>query len=110
MSKRIYCIAEFAPKAGREQELFELFTTLEPLSLREDGCIRYRVTRQIKHPSAPTESRFTLVFHEEWASIEAFELHCQQSYLVDFFAKYVENPQTSLVADSSVRIFSDEIL
>lgn len=110
MSKRIYCIAEFAPKSGREQELFDLLVGLEPLSLREDGCIRYRVTRQINHPSAPTESKFTLVFNEEWASIEAFELHCEQAYVVDFFTKYVQDPQTSLVDDSNVRIFSDEIL
>jgi quinol monooxygenase YgiN len=48
MTSRIYCIAEFEPKLGHEQELFEKLTSLEPLALREDGCVRYRVTRQIK--------------------------------------------------------------
>lgn len=109
MSKRIYCIAEFAPKAGLEQKFFELLTGLEPLALREDGCIRYRVTRQIKHSEASSPSKFSIMFNEEWASIEAFERHSQQQYIIDFFSKYVENPQTSLVDDASVRIFSDEI-
>ena len=109
MSKKLYCIAEFAPKAGREQELFNVLMGLEPLTLREDGCVRYRVTRQIKHPQAPTESKFSIVFNEEWASVEAFELHCQQPYLTEFFGKYVESPETSLVDDCNVRVFSDEI-
>jgi quinol monooxygenase YgiN len=109
MSKKVYCIAEFAPKAGCEQQFFELLTSLEPHALREDGCVRYRVTRQIQHPTAPSQSKFSIMFNEEWASIEAFELHAKQQYLIDFFGKYVENPQTSLVDDASVRIFSDEI-
>ena len=108
MSSRLYCIAEFEPKAGAEQELFEKLATLESLSLREDGCIRYRVTRQIKHPQAPSESKFPIMFNEEWASREVFDIHCAQPYLTEFFKKYVETPETSLVKDCSVRIFSDE--
>ena len=109
MTSRIYCIAEFEPKPGHEQELFEKLTSLEPLALREDGCVRYRVTRQIKHPQAPQESKFSIVFNEEWASIEAFEAHCAQQYLVDFFQRYVGNPETSIAADCTVRLFNDEI-
>lgn len=45
MSKKVYCIAQFQPKAGREQELFEALQALEPNTLREDGCIQYIVTR-----------------------------------------------------------------
>ena len=86
MTSRIYCIAEFEPKLGHEQELFEKLTSLEPLALREDGCVRYRVTRQIKHPQAMQESKFSIMFNEEWASIEAFEEHCAQPYLVDFLS------------------------
>lgn len=109
MSKKLYCIAEFAPKAGREQELFELLMSLEPLTLREDGCVRYRVTRQVKHQQAPTLSKFSIVFNEEWASVEAFEEHCKQPYIAGFFKKYVETPETALTDDCNVRVFSDQI-
>lgn len=108
MSQRIYCIAEFEPKKGYEQELFEKLMSLESLTLRENGCIRYRVTRQIKHPQAPSESKFSIVFNEEWANIEAFDLHCAKPYIVEFFDKYVENPNSAIIADCNVRVFSDE--
>lgn len=109
MSSIVYCIAEFAPKIGCEEKLFNLLTSLEPLALREDGCLKYRVTRQINHPAANTASKFSLVFHEEWASIDAFNEHGAQPYIVNFFKTYVETPETSLVDDFSLRIFSDEI-
>ena len=47
MSQRVYCIAQFQPKPGKEQALFKVLQALEPNTLREDGCIQYRVTRQI---------------------------------------------------------------
>jgi quinol monooxygenase YgiN len=49
------------------------------------------------------------MFNEEWASIEDFDAHCAQSYISEFFNKYVQDPATSITADCSVRIFSDEI-
>ena len=106
MSKRIYCLAVFAPKTGCEQELFELFMQLEPLALREDGCIRYRVTREI---NAAPNTKYSIAFHEEWASIEAFEEHSRQSYITEFFGEYAGEVPTSLIDDFSVRIFSDVI-
>lgn len=109
MSSRLYCIAEFAPKAEKEQELFEKLMSLEPMTLREDGCIRYRVTRQISHPEAASQSPFSIIFNEEWSSRETFDEHCKKPYIVEFFSKYVENTETSLVTDCSVRVFSDEI-
>lgn len=109
MSSRIYCIAEFAPKAGKEQELFKELMSLEPMTLREDGCVRYRVTRQVEHPEAATQSKFSIVFNEEWSNRETFDLHCKKPYIVEFFSKCVENAETSLVTDCSVRVFSDEI-
>ena len=44
MSKKVYCIAQFLPKAGQEQALFQVLQALEPNTLREDGCLQYRVT------------------------------------------------------------------
>ena len=38
MSKKVYCIAQFLPKPGQEQALFQVLQALEPNTLREDGC------------------------------------------------------------------------
>jgi len=48
MSKIIYCIAQFTPKAGKMDTLFNVLKNLEPNTLREEGCLNYRVTQQIK--------------------------------------------------------------
>ncbi|MEN9946892.1 MAG: hypothetical protein RLZZ293_1278 [Pseudomonadota bacterium] len=109
MSSKIYCIAEMCAKTGFEAELLAKLIALEPLTLREDGCIRYRVTKQLAHSQAPTQSKFNLVFNEEWANLEAFEKHCQQPYIIEFFTKYVEDPATAIVEDCQVRIFTDEL-
>ena len=52
MSRQLYCLAQFLPKAGKEKEVFRLLQALEPNTLREDGCISYRVTvrRQLLCP------------------------------------------------------------
>ncbi len=47
MSKILYCIAQFTPKEGKFDLLFETLKALEPDTLREEGCISYRVTKQI---------------------------------------------------------------
>ena len=41
MSKKVYCIAQFQPKPGKEQALFQVLQGLEPNTLREDGCLQY---------------------------------------------------------------------
>ena len=56
MSKKVYCIAQFLPKPGKEQALFQVLQGLEPNTLREDGCLQYRVTRHIASPFAEGES------------------------------------------------------
>ena len=51
MSKKVYCVAQFQPKEGKLNEvLFEVLKSLEPNTLREDGCIQYTVTRHIQEP------------------------------------------------------------
>ena len=84
MSNRLYCIAQFTPKAGKFDALFERLKALEPDTLREAGCLSYRVTKQITNPFATGES-MPIVFHETWESVEAFEAHCQREAIVAFF-------------------------
>jgi len=106
MSKIIYCIAQFTPKVGKFDELFEKLKALEPDTLREDGCLRYRVTKYIANLYATGES-MPIVFNEAWASVEDFERHCQRDAIVEFF----ENEcllDDGLVAQYNVAVYSDE--
>ncbi|QKI88137.1 putative quinol monooxygenase [Thiomicrorhabdus xiamenensis] len=106
MSKKVYCIAEFQPKPGQSEALFEILQSLEPNTLREDGCLQYRVTRQISSPFAEG-SGFPIVFNEIWQDMVAFEAHCQRKEIVNFFEKYCL-AEDGLAADWNVRVFSDE--
>ncbi len=106
MSKKLYCIAQFTPKEGKFDELFETLKALEPDSLREDGCIYYRVTKQIENSYAPGES-MPIVFQECWESVEAFEVHCQRKEIVAFFESECLS-EDGLVAAYNVTAYSDE--
>jgi quinol monooxygenase YgiN len=107
MSSKIYCIASFKAKKGKEEKLLKVLQSLEPKTLREDGCIQYIVTKQIAHPNATGKS-FPIVFNEIWESKEAFELHCNKKYITDFFQKECVD-KDGLVKDFNVCVYSDEI-
>ncbi len=107
MSKKIYCIASFEAKEGKEKELLEVLQSLEPKTIREDGCIQYIVTKQITHPNAAGKS-FPIVFNEIWESKEAFELHCNKSYITNFFQNHCVDTN-GLVKDFNVCVYTDEI-
>ncbi len=106
MSKKVYCLAQFQPKAGREAELFRALQALEPNTLREDGCLQYRVTRQIASEFAPGQS-YPLVFNEIWADMASFEAHCQRNEIKQFFERYCL-AEDALAAAWNVCVYSDE--
>jgi quinol monooxygenase YgiN len=106
MSKKVYCIAQFMPKPGKTAELFKVLQGLEANTLREDGCLQYRVTRQIPSPFAEGTS-FPIVFNEIWADLPSFEAHCQRNEIKDFFQTYCV-AETGLAQDWNVCIYSDE--
>ncbi len=106
MSKILYCIAQFTPKEGKFDELFEVLKSLEPDTLREEGCLSYRVTKHIHSPFADGKS-MPIVFNESWASVEAFEKHCQREGIVEFFERECLSPN-GLVKSYNVTAYSDE--
>lgn len=106
MSSRVYCTAQFLPKPGKEAELFKVLQSLEPNTLREDGCIQYRVTRQIPSPFAEGES-YPIVFHEIWQDLAHFEAHCQRREISEFFQAYCL-ADDGLTEKWNVCIYSDE--
>tara|TARA_R110001583_G_scaffold10698_6_gene49129 strand:- start:272 stop:622 length:351 start_codon:yes stop_codon:yes gene_type:complete len=106
MSNRVYVLAQFKPKAGKEAELFEILKALEPDSYREEGCVQYLLTRQITHPSA-SNNEFTIVFNEIWESPEAWSAHGRRKQIQHFFTSQVE-AETGLVEDVMVTAYTDE--
>ncbi len=108
MSKKVYCIAQFLPKEGRERELFAILQALEPNTRREDGCIHYTVTRRIETPFADGES-YPIVFNEVWQDMESFEAHCRRKEITEFFEKYCLGEE-GIVEKWNVCAYSDEPL
>lgn len=106
MSKKVYCIAQFLPKEGKEDELFAVLQSLEPNTLREDGCIQYTLTRKIATPFADGES-YPIVFNEIWQDMASFEAHCQRKEIVQFFEKYCLSSD-GLAQKWNVCAYSDE--
>lgn len=82
--KVLYCIAEFTPKEGREEELFIKLMALEEETHKEKGCIQYTVMKKFDHKYANGEHG-GILFNEIWASEEDFENHCENKHIVDFF-------------------------
>ncbi|MCM2681067.1 putative quinol monooxygenase [Echinimonas agarilytica] len=107
MSKKVYCLAQFRAKQGRHDELFQILQNLESDVLREDGCLQYIVTQQIKSDFATDESDFPIVFNEIWADIDAFEAHCQRSPVQAFFEQQCV-AETGAAEQWHVSIYSDE--
>ncbi|TVP15402.1 putative quinol monooxygenase [Shewanella sp. KCT] len=106
MSTRVFVIAQFRPKAGKEAELFEVLKALEPDSLREQGCIQYILTRQIDHPSA-SRTDYPIVFNEIWADGESWAAHGRRQQIKHFFDTQVSSP-IGLVDDAIVTAYTDE--
>lgn len=106
MSKKVYCIAQFLPKPGQEKALFKVLQSLEPNTLREEGCLQYRVTRQVVSPFAQGKS-MPIVFNEIWRDMAAFEAHCQREEIVNFFNRYCL-AEDGLAEDWNVCVYSDE--
>ncbi len=106
MSSKVYCLAQFKPKAGKEAQLFTVLQALEPNTLREDGCVQYTVTRHIPSPFAEGES-YPIVFNEIWQNMAAFEAHCQRQEIVKFFETQCV-AEDGLVEKWNVCVFSDE--
>ena len=106
MSKKLYCVAQFEPKKGKEEELFATLKALEPNSLREDGCVQYVVTKHYPNRFAEGEA-YSIVFHEIWADEQSFECHCQRDEIVAFFEKECLS-KDGLVEQYNVTTYKDE--
>lgn len=108
MPNHVFVVSEWLAKENHEQELREQFKKLLILTLEnEPGCISARVTHQLRHPGSPTKSKYTIVLLQEYDSIQAFDIHCKTEYVANFFKKFIENEETSIVEDWQCRLFSE---
>ncbi|ABM03500.1 Antibiotic biosynthesis monooxygenase [Psychromonas ingrahamii 37] len=106
MTTRVYVLAQFKAKEGKEAELFKILQALEPDAYREEGCIQYTLTRQIEHPSA-TKNEYTIVFNEIWKNAQAWSAHGRRKQIQHFFATQVQ-AESGLVEDVIVNAYTDE--
>lgn len=108
MPDHVFVISEWLPKENCEEKLWEVFKNLMALTKKsEKGCIRAHATRQIFHPSATGKSKYKLILLQEYIDITAFDIHCRADYVKQTFNNYIEDKETSLVKEWSVRLFSE---
>ncbi len=107
MSDHVFVVSEWLPKQGKDQELWQHAKKIVALTLKEKGCLRAHAMRQIVHPGAPGKSKYTIVCHQEYKNLEAFDTHCQSDYVTDFFETYVQNEATAIVEAWTCRLFNE---
>jgi quinol monooxygenase YgiN len=109
MSDPVFVVSEWLPKADHDQELWALAKEIMSLTLEnEKGCLRAHAWRQIAHPGAPGTSKYTIVLHQAYENMDAFNAHCESEYVTNFFKRYVANGETSIVEDWTCRLFSED--
>lgn len=106
MTTRVYVLAQFQPKEGKESELFEVLKALEPDAYREQGCIQYMLTRQIDHPSA-SRTDYPIVFNEIWQDADSWSAHGRRKQIQQFFETQVK-ADSGLVKDAIITAYTDE--
>ena len=107
MTHPVFVISEWQPKLGKERALLQQFEKLVAQTRQESGCINAYILQHIDHPNSPTPSNYSLVAMQQYESVEAFEKHCAQAYVKQFFATVVEGETTALVADWRCRLFKE---
>ncbi len=103
----VFVVSEWSAQENKENELWDQLKKIMDLSRKEPGCIRAHATRQITHPGSPGISKYTIVLLQEYANIEAFDKHCAQNYVQDFFKNYIENNNRSIINDWTCRLFQE---
>ena len=78
MSSKVVVISEWLPESNQDETVFQLFKELARNTLgNEKGCLKYHVMRQVSHPCATGESKFSIVLIQEYTNTQAFDEHCE---------------------------------
>ena len=109
MNKQVHVVSEWLPKKGHEQELWDTFKIFAKECLeKEEGCITYRVTKQIPHPGSPGKTKFTIVLMETFKNLKAFDEHCEAEHTVNAFNTFINLGPGCIVEDWRCRLFSED--
>lgn len=93
----IYLTAISRAKPQHVDQFKALLLTLVVESRKEEACIQYDLHQSTDDPAL-------FIFHEEWASKEALELHNQTAHIAKFIKDSVD------IIDGSVIIHATEKL
>lgn len=108
MSASVFVVSEWIAKKNHEEELWDRFKKLMTLTREnEEGCVRAHATKQIAHPGSPGKSKYQIILLQEYKNIEAFNTHCEASYVTNFFKNYIDHPETGIVEEWTCRLFSE---
>ena len=104
MQKKLYCLAEFKAKPGKEDYLYKTLQNLEEETHKEKGCEFYKVMKKVENPFA-TGKHFGIVFNEVWATVEDFNKHNTQPHIINFFNKECLDKENGSVQEWNVNVF-----
>lgn len=92
----VVCVAKFLAKEGKDSELLKSLHSLMEPTHKEKGCIRYELNQAIENPRVIT-------FIEKFESQEAFDLHCNMDYIVNYF----ETTAPALVENQEITLYKE---
>lgn len=108
MSEKVFVISEWQAKKGCAEELWhKLQDLMNTTEQQEPDCLSARATQQITHPGSPGITEYDFVLMQTYKNIAAFDQHCDASYVKDFVANCIDNPETALIANGTCRLFSE---
>lgn len=78
-TKPFVLVVEFTAKPGKEAALKDILTTLVLPTLKEPGCLEYRLHTSLNNPRQ-------FMFYEIWASREAHAMHGKTAHMAKWHA------------------------
>ncbi|BDD12617.1 antibiotic biosynthesis monooxygenase (plasmid) [Fulvitalea axinellae] len=78
--KKLTIVAKLKAQKGKESETRKALEALIPITLKEEGCLEYRL-----HVNTDNEGEF--MFYENWTSHDLWQKHMNNTHLQDFVAK-----------------------
>ncbi len=79
----IHVLAIITTNPGKRREVLDLFETIVPTVLAEDGCIAYEATIDAED-AGPAQAELgpdTFVVVERWASLDALDAHANSDHM-----------------------------
>lgn len=96
----IVCIAQFKAIKNKKSDLIGALEQLVSPTKNEPGCLQYELCSELEY-NVPSDEMWDICLVEKWRSLEDFHLHCDSTYIKEFF----DVTARQCVEKSSVRLF-----